>query len=144
MDPVSALGVAAAAAQFAGLALSVSNKLVQFISSVKEAPKKSRELISEISIVSHTLEDLKSTLEATQSTDGSLTNATFKGFADLLNEMTARIEVKENDIQKRLKWPFTEKQNKEYLERVERYKNTFNFALNSLQMYLLIFFKNLE
>jgi hypothetical protein len=52
----------------------------------------------------------------------------------LLKEMTARIEVKDCDIQKRLRWPFTEKQNKEYLDKVERYKNTFNFALNAHQM----------
>src|SRR5215471_9299162 len=80
MDPVSALGVAAAAVQFAGDALYISNSLAQFILNVKKAPKKSQELKSEILFVSRILEDLKSTLETMHSTERSLTNDAADGF----------------------------------------------------------------
>ena len=133
VDSISALEVAAAAAQLAGLAVSVSNNLMPFIISVQSAPKKSRELTSLVSCI---LEDLK-TLEIMQSTERSLKNDTVDGFVGLLKEMTTRIEVRESDIRRRLKWPFTEKQNKEYPEKAESFRNTFNFALNTLQTYLL-------
>ena len=60
MDPASTIGVAAAAAQFAGLALSVSTTLRHYWRAVSNAPKQSRELKQELLLVSDVLEDLKS------------------------------------------------------------------------------------
>lgn len=137
MDPMSAVGVAAAAAQFAGLTLRLSNTLMQFILSIKEAPRRSRELISEILLVSDVLDELKSVLDAAPQTETSLVDAIEK-FASFLKELNSCTEVRENDVKKRLKWPFTEKQNKEYLEKLERFKSTFNFALNTSQAYLFL------
>jgi hypothetical protein len=82
MDPASVVGVTAAA-QFSGFALTISNILMQFILSVKEAPKRSHELIAEILLVSDVLDELKSALEVTPPTERSFVD-TIDKFASLL------------------------------------------------------------
>jgi len=139
MDPVSALGVAAAAAQFAGDALRVLDTLKHYLQAVKNAPKRSRELKAELLLVSDVLGDLKSNLE-TGSYGLPTANTSLTGllddFAGLIKEMAARTEVQKRDIKKRLQWPFTEKENAIYLSRLERFKNTFNLAWDALHTYL--------
>jgi hypothetical protein len=146
MDPTSAIGVAAAAAQFAALAFSVSNTLKQYLQDIKDAPKRSRELKGELLLVSDVLEDLKSVV-TNVSPDVLPANPLLTGaineFAELIKEIAHSIEVKKKDIKKRLKWPFTEKENEKYLSRLERFKSTFNLACDALQSYLAVS-KNLE
>jgi hypothetical protein len=56
-----------------------------------------------------------------------------------MNDMQKHIEVQDGEVIKRLKWPFTQKQNEEYLSRLERYKATFTLALSTLQKYVHTF-----
>jgi hypothetical protein len=63
MDPVSAVSVAAGAAQLVELAANVISHLFKYCRAVKKAPKFSRELREEASLVYKVLEDLDSTLE---------------------------------------------------------------------------------
>src|SRR5579862_5841752 len=110
MDPVTATGVTAAAAQFVGLALSVSTTLTQYWRAVKYAPKRSRELKQELLLVSDLLGDLKSVIE-TVPPDVLSTNVALKSSADefgeVIKDMADCIEVHKVDFKKRLKWPFT-------------------------------------
>lgn len=139
MDPISALGVAAAAFQLAGAALGVSTTLTQYLRKVKQAPKQSRELKGELLLVSDVLEDLKSVIDAAppgfHTTNTSLQHS-LDEFAEFIKKLACHIEVQEKDITKRLKWPFTEKENGKYLEKLERFKKTFSLAFDALQLYL--------
>ena len=67
-------------------------------------------------------------------------NDTVKEFAKTMKELENRVEVKDGEIIKRLKWPFTQKENEEYLSKLERYKNTFTLALNTIQRYIHVYF----
>lgn len=139
MDPVSAFGIAAGAAQFTELAATVFLDLFKYFQTVKRAPKLSKELREEVHLVHKVLEDIKSTLEI--NTPSSVTptlNDAVKKFTEIMDELKNRLEVKESDIIKRLKWPFTEQENKEYISKLERYKNTFTLALSTIQRYLLL------
>ena len=125
MDPVSALGIAVDVAQITEQASNVFMGLFKNFRTVKQAPKLSSELREEAYLVYKVLEELKSTLE-TINTSSSMTptlNNTVKEFARMMNEIENHIEVKESEIMKRFKWPFTQKENKEYLSKLERYKN---------------------
>lgn len=130
MDPVSAIGLAASIDQFVELAASLANTLYSYYQKVKEAPKRSRELRAEGLLVSDVLQELGSIFQTIPSgpipTSASLAT-TVDEFSKLLKEMSSRITVIKNDeITKRLKWPFTQKQNEDFLARLERFKNTFN------------------
>ena len=139
MDPVSAFGIAAGAAQFTELAANVFLGLFKYFQTVKQAPKLSRELREEACLVHKVLEELKSTLETVNTSSLTPTlNDTVKEFARMMNEIENRVEVKESETIKRFKWPFTQKENKEYLSKLERYKNTFMLALSTIQRYVLL------
>jgi Fungal N-terminal domain of STAND proteins len=139
MDPVSALGLAASIDQFVELTASLASTLYSYYQKVKEAPKRSRELRAEVLLVSDVLQELGSIFHTIPSnptpTNASLAT-TVDEFAKLLKDMSTRVTAIRNDeITKRLKWPFTQKQNEDFLARLERFKNTFNMALNTLVQY---------
>jgi len=143
MDPVSALGVASAACQFTQLAGHVADNLFQYTRKVKNAPKLSQELRTEALLVSDVLENLQSALPANMPSaespspnndSGTLVTSTVKEFAKTIKEIAGRIEIKENELSwKRLKWPFTQKENESYLQKLERFKNTFQLILQTIQ-----------
>jgi len=140
MDPISAFGVAGGAVQFLDLATNVFLGLFNYFQSVTQAPKLSHELQQEAFLISTILRDLKSIIESTNNpTTESETrlNDTIEEFVNTMTDIQRRIAVKDSDIIKRLKWPFTEKENEKYLSRLERYKNAFMLALNCVQRYIL-------
>lgn len=142
MDPVSAFGIAAGAAQFVDLATNVFVGLFKYFQSVKQAPKLSQELQHEAYLVSTVLRDLTSTFESMNNTSiimgstNTLNDAVVE-FSNTMADMESRIAIKDGELIKRLKWPFTEKENQKYLSRLERYKKTFSLALSTVQMYVL-------
>ena len=115
MDPVSAFGVAAGAAQFADLAANVFLGLFKYFQSVKQAPKLSQELQHEAYLTSTVLKDLKSTLDFMDKS-GVITgspnalNDTVTEFSNIMTDMEGRIVGKDGDLIKWLKWPFTERE----------------------------------
>lgn len=141
MDPVTAFGIAANAAQFAGLAANVFMKLCRYGQSVIQAPKLSEKLREEVLSISGVLSILKSTLESTnpdrEMLPDSLKNMMTE-FLQTLTDMSSRIVIHDSDLMKRLKWPFTEKENQEYLLKLEKYKSTLSLALIAIQKYILI------
>ena len=137
MDPVSALGVAAGAAQFADMTANVFMSLFKYFQTVKRAPKLSKQLREEVSLIYKVLEDLKSTLENIDTPTTYTFNDIVEEFSLTMKDMERRIEVKKDEVVKRFIWPFTQKENEEYLSKLERYKTTFTLALNTIQRYVI-------
>jgi hypothetical protein len=133
MDPVSALGVAAGAAQFADMTANVFMSLFKYFQTVKRSPKLSKQLREEVSLIHKVLEDLKSTLENIDTPTTYSFNDIVEEFSLTMKDMERRIEVKKDEVVKRFIWPFTQKENEEYLSKLERYKTTFTLALNTIQ-----------
>jgi hypothetical protein len=139
MDPVSALGIAAAASQFGEQVLIISDGLYQYFKTVKNAPKLSRELRQEALILSDTLENLRPLFSIQDpcnslSKTGTSTSELIQEFQKTIKAMAAKIEIKDGEASwKRLTWPFTRKENEDYLKKLERYKSSFQTALQTLQ-----------
>jgi ribonuclease D len=142
MDPVSALGVASAACQFAESTAKVAQNLYRYYETAKNAPKLSRELRKEALLLSDLLEDLRDTMsvnmpgvESSRNVANSdLASETLKEFEVTIKEIAARAEVAENELSwNRIRWPFTYEENQSYLQRFERFKSTFQLTLQSLQ-----------
>jgi hypothetical protein len=137
MDPVSAFGVAAGAAQLADMAADVYLGLFKYFRAVKQAPKLSRELREEAFLVQEVLQGLESTLETIDTPPAmttSLKNA-FDEIAKIMDELKKHFEIKDAEIIKRLSWPFTEKKNEEYIKKLERFKSTLTSATGAIQRY---------
>jgi hypothetical protein len=139
MDPVSALGVAAAAAQFADMATTIFYTLYKYVRDVKQAPKHSEELQHEIFLLSIVLRDLKSSTnsmgDASPTTLKDELKTTITEFSKIMTDLNARVEVKPSEWIKRMKWPFNEKENKEWIAKLERFKSMFCLWLNTIQTY---------
>lgn len=140
MDPVTALGIAGTAVQLAEQTLRISDCLYQYFKSVKNAPAKSRELRQEALLLSDVLE----TLAALFSAQNKQTVMPHSGkYADMLQEfketmaeMAKKVEIKKGKLSfKRLAWPFNERENEKYLARMERFKGSFQLAVQALQSY---------
>jgi Fungal N-terminal domain of STAND proteins len=134
MDPVTAVGLAASIIQIEELARTTISALFQYFEDVRHAPKRSRELRRELETVCDLLGDLDlvltshsttSTIQAPDSLKSAITD-----FRGMLDTMCTRVAEARTKGLKRLKWPFTEHENDRYLARMERYKSTFNAALN--------------
>jgi hypothetical protein len=141
MEPVSAFALAAALIQVTEQAATVFTGLYSYFRFVKNAPKLSRELREEARLVSYVLEDLKTVFEemddeqpVSHSKNDNVVNVV-KEFIAIMNEMESRVEVKAGERYKRVKWPFTQKENQEYLTKLERFKNTFELVLHTIEMY---------
>lgn len=145
MDYASALGVAAAASQFTEQVLKISDCLYQYFKSVKQAPAKSRQLRQEALLFSDVLETLTDVFSA-QNKSSILPNALkyadmIRGFSETMTEMSKKVEIKKGELSfRRLAWPFTEKENEDYLAKMERFKSSFQLALQALQSYDLSHF----
>jgi len=143
MDPVSALGVAAASAQFAEQAINLSLVLFDYIQKVKEAPKLARQLQQELCMISLLLKELHLAAESIKSTEISpeLTDnlkTSVAEFSDTIVDMEKQVAIRKDEFIKRLKWPFSEKEHEEYLEKFERCKTTFTLVLTMIQRYSYI------
>jgi Fungal N-terminal domain of STAND proteins len=130
MDPVSAVGVAAGAAQLAGQAKDIVCNMWQYFEAVKNAPKRSQELRQEMSNLADLLESLEDVLNSPTSSPLFTNSDPVEEFVEMLDTLTARVAAPKSKGIRRLKWPFTQEENKRLLSKMERYKSTFNLALN--------------
>jgi hypothetical protein len=143
MDPATALGVAAAATQFAEQAVMIFDCLYQYSKSVKNAPAKSRELRQELLLLSDLLENLASVFSK-QNKSPVLPNASkysdlLQDLKETMTEMAEKAEITAGKISlKRLVWPFKQKDNEKYLAKVERFKTLFHLALQRLESYVFL------
>jgi hypothetical protein len=133
MDPVSAFGVAAAATQLAGQAKDIVSSMWNYYEAVKKAPKNSRELRQEMGVLADLLSSLEETVGAPSAMGELPTSVSLavNEFSDTLNELKARVaEPQTKGVVKRLKWPFKQDENSNYLSKIERYKGMFTMALS--------------
>jgi hypothetical protein len=140
MDPVTALGIAGTAVQLVEQTLRISDCLYQYFKSVKNAPAKSRELRQEALLLSDVLETLAALFSA-QNKPTVLPNSgkyadVLQEFKETMAEMAKKVEIKKGKLSfKRLAWPFNERENEKYLARMERFKGSFQLAVQALQSY---------
>jgi predicted ribosome quality control (RQC) complex YloA/Tae2 family protein len=151
MDPLTIVGAVASCAQLAEMTGKTFVHLFRYYHGVKQAPEKSKELTDEISELSSVLEDLADTLKEVNDTCGDVVNDIIKArslqrYSDFLNDFQSRIHVDKKDLKKRVKWPFSAKENEESISRIERYKATFvmaletaNLKLTSINTYVFLF-----
>jgi hypothetical protein len=142
MDPVSALNVAGVGCQLAGQMVSLCDTLYDYFRKVKHAPKLSREVRQEALLLSDVLENLRVLLPADVSVPSHriVTTTVFMDtmdeFTETINEMSHRLEIKDKLFSmKRLQWPFEQSENERYFKKLERFKNTFQLALQAIQTY---------
>jgi len=133
MDPVTAIGLVASVDQLAGLAKVIVSNMYRYFDAVKDAPRRSQELRQELSAISDLLDSLEDAL--TSSTKSTFTapdslKSAITEFQETLEDMKARVKEPQTKGLRRLKWPFTKDENERLLSKLERYKSTFNVALN--------------
>jgi hypothetical protein len=142
MDPISAVGLVASAAQLGDYTITVVRSLLHYVSEVKEAPARSVELQIELATMSGMLLNLKITLETCPNniadTRLSSLNVTFTKVEDTLKEILDKLEgyVKPGQTKglNRLKWPFKSQEISTYVERLQRYSGTLLSAMNVQQL----------
>ena len=140
MDPITILGAVAAAAQLAEMTEKYCKRAYRFYRDIKDAPAKSKDLREEFSELQSIIQDLSETLitvKTNHSEFGDVISPDFlKQYQDFLAEFASRLKVDRTDIGKRLKWPFSTKQNEEYITKIERFKTTFILSLEKLSVKL--------
>jgi hypothetical protein len=142
MDPITAVGLVASAAQLGDYTITVVRSLLHYVSEVKEAPARSVELQIELATMSGMLLNLKITLETCPNniadTRLSSLNVTFTKVEDTLKEILDKLEgyVKPGQTKglNRLKWPFKSQEISTYVERLQRYNGTLLSAMNVQQL----------
>jgi len=128
MDPITAVGLVAAAAQ---LTANVKCILVDYLRGVIDAPKQSRELRQELGAMCELLDDLQNviTTKSQFASSASLKKA-IEDFNAMLNEINEKIQISKTKGVHRLTWPFAKDESMKLLERIKRYNGIFNSALN--------------
>lgn len=134
MDPVTAVGLAASAVQLAALAKCVIQQLVRYCSDVKNAPKMVAKLNQELETLSYLIEGFNEALMTSPKeligTPDAFPNV-INDIRSTLEEMNSKLIMSQKGVARRLiQWPFTKHELLQYLKDVDRYKTTFNAALN--------------
>src|SRR5271163_1811763 len=136
MDPRTALEIVDKVCSLAGTVSVVFKALYEYYQNVKKAPEKSQELQDELYAISHVARNLKTLLSKTGERGGEkvVGDETVIQFEKMLNEIEEKITLPEGTVTlQRLKWPFSQKENAEYIARIERFKTTLNLALSVFQ-----------
>lgn len=134
MDPITALGMLQTADVLAGIARNVVSNMYLYFDAVKNAPKLSAELRQELGALCSLLDSLELALahqdQRAQCTVASTLSSVFPDFRRLLEEIKARVDARQTEGLKRLKWPFTRDENERLLSRLERFKSVFSLAMS--------------
>lgn len=136
MEPITAFGAAAGAAQLADFTARIFITIFDYLRKVKQAPKKAKDLRDELQKLSTLLDSLKDFLQTFHS-NGTISSSRFtflddpaKELTKLLNEMEKRVLSQKVEGIGRWKWPFSEKENTELIERMQRFKTDLILVLN--------------
>lgn len=131
MDPVTAVGLVVSMVQLSGTAKAILCPLIQYYDAVKNAPKRSKELRKELHALCDIIEQLEDVVTTNTLFEGSTPlRESIADFHSMLNEMSERVKPSKTKGVGLLKWPFTKEENDRLLERISRYKSTFNLALS--------------
>jgi hypothetical protein len=139
MDPGTALGLVVNVAGLADITFRVFTEIYEYFRAVKSAPTKSLELQHELFALFDIAHNMKNLLSKTSARDGNvIPNELVSQFRRVLEEMEGKIKLPEGNVKQRMKWPFTMKENLEYIARLERFKTTFTCALTVYQRYQVL------
>lgn len=144
MDPISALGLAASAAQVAEYAGNVFINLYRYCQEVKDAPALSAELRDEVAITLSLLNALPSLLSSRSSLSSAHVSAlktALAGFRRTLEKLENAVQPQATTGVQKLKWPFSKDKNERLIAKIERYKVAFGLAL-SIEHRLIVFSVN--
>jgi DNA repair exonuclease SbcCD ATPase subunit len=136
MDPITVVGFAANVAQLVDLALAVFTNLHKYSRNFESAPKRSEQLRREVNHVVDLLADLQDIFKKNPNEflRRSL-ELEVKELEVLLRELQSRTNPQNTKGFQRLKWPFKEAENEDLIRRIERFKSSFNLAMNISQTY---------
>jgi hypothetical protein len=129
MDPVSVLHLITTVAGVAYSFISKTYTIVQAAKAIKDAPKHAQELRKEMSSISQLLQSLEEVVRSPNFTASTSLKDDLLDFQSMLNEMNATLAILETQKIEQVKWPFTGKETKDKLLKMERYKATFELAL---------------
>jgi hypothetical protein len=134
MDPLTAFGTVVNVAGLADVAFRVMKDVLEYYHEVKSAPEKSQKLQEELFAISNVARNMKDFLSRCPSDRSTLLPVeSVSQFGELLEEMKKRTELPERNLMKRLKWPFSVKENNVYIARLERLKSIFTLAFEVCQ-----------
>lgn len=130
MDPATAVGISACAAQLANQALVVFLNLRNYYNQVRNAPSKFKALEKEITFLACLLCCIQKTVQSNPKMDNVLIDETFKKLEDLLKELLERLQPKLVYGIRRMKWPIAEREINDLLAKIESHKTSLNLLLN--------------
>lgn len=123
-----------AVAGLAEITFSIFTSLHGYYGDLKDGPRQSARLRDELNTMFTLLTNLHETLTENPHSIGQMERLTLEKamtqFDEMLRDMESRVSVDKTKGFQRLKWPFNQNENKEYIERIERYKSTFVLTMN--------------
>jgi hypothetical protein len=129
MDPVSVLHLITTVAGVAYSVISKTYTILQVAKAIKDAPKDAQNLRREMTSISSLLQSLEEVVTSPNFTASTSLKDDLLDFQSMLNDMNATMAILETQRLEQVKWPFTVKETKDKLLKVERYKATFELAL---------------
>jgi hypothetical protein len=133
LDPVTAIGLASSLDQLAATATGIVCNMYNYYEAVRDAPKRSTELRTEVGVVSDLLNQIVHVVSTS-------TTSTFKApdsFGDSVAEIRTTLEDMNKRVQpsktrglRRLKWPFNKEENERLLSKIERFKKILSMTLD--------------
>jgi hypothetical protein len=136
MDPITAVGLVASAAQLAELAVQVLAKLFQYTVNVKAAPESSRKLRDEIGTSLSLIKSLEVMLGQNPNRPmhrGDLLVRTVDEFRQTLESLDKRVQPSKTRGIGKLTWPLKKEENDLIISRIERYKSALSLTLGIQQ-----------
>lgn len=136
LDPITGLSLASSVAQIADLTFKLFTNLHKYYRDIRAAPTRSRELRMEVDAMLDLITELHETFE--RNPQGLYRPSLKEGvneFRWMLEEMVRRTLPEKAAVLQRLKWPFKETENRDFLFRIERFKTSFIMVMNISQKY---------
>lgn len=128
------VGTLATVGKVADLAAKVFSALYEYLRKVKAAPARSKELRDELLTISDVLRELNTTIRTYSELTASVLHRSVEKFCVLLKDLEKRFTQPVTKLE-RFKWPLSEKENTEYLLKIQRFVGYFNLALTGSHTY---------
>jgi len=112
-------------------AKSLYASLSGYVKDIKDAPERSRELRREIGAIADIIDDLHDVISAKSDfAPSAALREMILDFSTMVNQMNEEVQLSRTKGVHRLMWPFSKDENERLLNRISRYKDTFNLTLN--------------
>lgn len=133
LDPVTAISLSSSLDQLVVAATSIICNMIKYYEAVRDAPKRSRDLLMELLALSDLLKQIVDVIY-TQTTStfrvpGSFSDSVAE-MRETLEHMSQRVQPSKTEGLRRLKWPFNKEENERLLFKIERYRKILSTTLN--------------